>query len=272
MAQPDIYHEHGHELITLWQDAVQRLYGTEGQTERYNQILRRVLIYGTLLRRYQIRPEGILYVGAHYGSLLWVWMLLGFRNVLLIEPQAEVFKGLEKVVRSVSALGLIYDRFLGCEDALQLQLAQCAVGDQDGEADLYVMSYRELSSLQKPNESSLREQGLPREVSLVDQVKVPVRTIDSLLQELEAGGSTARYNALYMNIQGGELKALRGAPKALETLDFIYLENNFKERYHDTPTAEEITAFLRDSGFEAKWGMVHPSIGNGYTAYVKKPR
>lgn len=269
MKKSDIYRENVPELGTLWRESMEQLLGTEGQSGGYNQLLREVLTLGTLLRRYRIQPTGILYVGANYGQLLWVWLLLGFRNVLMIEPQAEVIKALEMIARAASGLSLINDRFLGCEDATQIQLARCAVGEQDGEAELYVMSCSELSSLLKPNESLLRPGGKSSDVSLVEQVKVPVRTIDSLLQELEAGASTPRYNALYMNIQGGELKALRGAPKTLETLDFIYLENNFEARYDGTPTADEITTFLSDFGFEAKWGMVQPSVGNGYTAYVK---
>jgi FkbM family methyltransferase len=269
MKEFGIYREHVPELITLWRESVEPLWGADRLTDWYSLSMRRVLTYGTLLRRFHIQPEGILYAGAHYGSLLWVWLLLGFKNVLMIEPQEEAIKGLETVARSASALSLLYDRFLGCEDMTQIQLARCAVSDQDGEAELYVMSHSQLTSLQKPNEALIRQPRTNQDISLVEQVKVPIRTLDSLLQEMEAGGSTARYNVLYMNIQGAELKALRGAPKTLETLDFIYLENNFKERYHGNPTAEELTSFLGHFGFEARWGMVQPSVGNGFTAYVR---
>lgn len=272
MKNPDIYHEHIPELGPLWNESMAQFHGVEGHPDSYNQSLKEVLIYGTLLRRYQIQPEGILYVGANCGQLLWVWLLLGFRNVLMIEPQPEVIPYLESVAKAASGLSLIYDRFLGCEDATRIQLAQCAVGEQEGEAELYVMSQSQLSSLLKPNESLLRPGGQSGDISVVDHLKVPVRTIDGLLQELEAGASPRRYNALYMNIQGGELKALRGAPKALETLEFIYLENNFEARYDGTPTADELTGFLSDFGFEAKWGMIQPTVGNGFTAYVKTPR
>lgn len=269
MKKPNIYHEHVPELISLWKRSAEQLWGTEGQLAWYDQTMRRVLMYGTLLRRYKVQPEGVLYVGAHYGSLLWVWLLLGFRNVLMVEPQKEVLQGLQQVAKTASALSLVYDQFLGSEEATQIQIATCAIGEQDGEADLYVMSYNALTSMQKPNESLLQQARMDKDVSLLECVKVPVRTIDSLLQDLAEGGSTANYNTLYMNIQGAELKALKGATKSLEKLEFIYLENNFKSRYDGTPTTEEIDAFLAEFGFEAKWGMIQPSIGNGYTAYVK---
>ncbi|OJH38042.1 FkbM family methyltransferase [Cystobacter ferrugineus] len=269
MKNKDIYHEHSPELITLWRKSVE-LWGEKRQAEWYDHSMRRLLVFGTLLRRYKVEPEGMLYVGAHHGGLLWVWLMLGFRNVLMIEPQPEVFKNLAVMARAASSLSLVYDRFLACETETQIQLAQCAISDQDGEADLFVMSHSMLSSLNKPNNEALHQSNTKQDVSLVDCVKVPVRTLDSLLQELQDSGSTARYNGLYMNIQGSELNALKGATKALENLEFIFLENNFKDRYDGLPTVDEFDAFLGGFGFEAKWGMIQPAVGNGYTAYVKK--
>ncbi|RKH13166.1 FkbM family methyltransferase [Corallococcus sp. CA047B] len=272
MNDTGLYHEHSRDLIRLWNKAVVSIWGKEGQAEWYEYSMRRMLVYGALLRQCQVQPEGILYIGAHSGSLLWVWLLLGFRNVLMVEPQPDVFQGLERNARVSSALSLAYDEFLGSPTPTQIQVAQCAIDDHDGEEDLFVLSSSGLSSLQKPMEAALDQWKAEEQVSGVDRLKVPVRTLDSLLQEMTDAGGSGRYNVLYMNIQGAELKALRGASRTLRTLDFIYLEKNFEVRYEGTPESEELDAFLREHGFEAHWGMKQTSLGNGYTAYARKPR
>ena len=109
----------------------------------------------------------------------------------------------------------------------------------------------------------------PRDVSVVEQRRVPLRKLDSLLQEYDAGQGSSPFNVLYMNIQGAELDALKGATRTLERLDLIYLENNYVERYQGVPTVDELDAYLGEFGFEARWGMTQPTVGNGFTAYVK---
>lgn len=267
MNKSTIHHVHPSELLTLWKKAVSQLWG--GQSEWYDRSMREVFLLRTLLRRFKVEPEGVLYLGAHAGDLLWVWLLLGYRKVLMVEPQEEVFKLLSTVTRATSALTLVHDEFLGCEEETQLQLAQCAIGDHDGEADFFVMAHSMLSSLQQPKEAEDQQQQHLQAVPSTQRVKVPVMTLDSLLREVEEAGGDARYNTLYMNIQGAELKALKGARRTLQGIDFIYLEINFKERYVGAPTVEELNAFLAEYGFKPGWSMNYPTIGNGYIAYVK---
>ncbi|MBN8233381.1 FkbM family methyltransferase [Corallococcus macrosporus] len=270
MNKPSIYHEHSPQLDTLWKKSVARIWSPDGETGWYDQSLREVMVLGTLLRKFRIEPQGVLYLGAHSGYLLWVWLLLGYRNVLMVEPQEDVFKRLATVAKATSAMAMVRDQMLDCEEPTQIHVAQCAISDHDGEADFFVMAHSMLSSLQAPNVTEFGQQRLREAMSVNERVTVPVRTLDSLLRELAEGGSDTRYNTLYLNIQGAELKALQGARQTLKHIEFIHLEVNIKERYVGAPTAEDIDTFLGELGFEPGWGMRYPTIGNGHTAYVRK--
>lgn len=254
-------------MSTFWQDH---------QRDWYEDVMQRTIIYGNLLRKHSIVPRGILYVGANVGQLLWVWVQLGFRQIMMIEPQEKAFESLQWFARYSSGLLLSYEQFVECEEGTEVDAVRCAVGARDGESELFIMSNTNLSSLLEPIEESLQQQAAAirgssetsEHIALTSRVQVPVRTLDSLLAEMEPRKAT-QYNTLYMNIQGGELDALAGAGKTLQQLELIYLEKNFVERYRSSPNADKIDRVLAEHGFEATWSWVHANIGTGFTAYTR---
>jgi FkbM family methyltransferase len=276
MPPPDIYREYPPGLLKLWHDAMSRFWGGS-LMDWYTHLVQHTMIHGALLRENGVAPRGMLYAGANIGHLLWVWILLGFDRVLMIEPQQQPFEKLEWLSKVSSSILLSYEDFLPGATNTQIQLAQCAVGERDGEAELYVVSNSNMSSLLRPYEDKLREQiassgrSNADAVSVVEQITVPVVTLDSLLGALGSECKPGDYNVLYMNIQGGELQALRGATDVLRHLELIYLENNFVARYEGTPSAEELDELLGEHGFRAVWGQKHSRMGTGFTAYAKTP-
>lgn len=273
----EFYREHPKAALRLWRNVMSQFW-QESKSDWYEDVILHVLTYGNILRNYAVQPRGVLYVGANTGQLLWVWVLLGFRHVLMVEPQEKEFARLESFTRFSSGVLLLYEQFTGCTTPTQIHVARCAIGDREGEAELHVTSNSNLSSLLEPDAEALRQQvasvhgarGDEERPETVARARVPVKTLDGLLAELHGPAAKSPYNALYLNIQGGELKALEGAPETLAKLDFVYLENNFVERYKGAPRAEDIDRFLAGHGFTAAWGQKYSDIGTGFTAYVKQ--
>ena len=84
---------------------------------------------------------------------------------------------------------------------------------------------------------------------MVRTEEVEVKTIAQILEDLDAPWQAGDFNGMWLNIQGSELAALRGAGDHLQHFDFVMLEINFDQRYDDCPLAEQIDAFMRERQF-----------------------
>jgi FkbM family methyltransferase len=65
-----------------------------------------------------------------------------------------------------------------------------------------------------------------------------------------------------LDVQGGELDALRGATETLATTDFVLVECSFVELYEGQALYDEVISFLTNRGFELA-GFYSPTVENG---------
>ncbi|WNG28207.1 FkbM family methyltransferase [Cystobacter fuscus] len=197
----------------------------------------------TLFQTHLVKPKGVIYAGAHIGENIGAFLDAGFESVLCLEPNPEDFALLE---RNASKRVL-------CLNA--------AVSDQDGVSPYFMVpGVPTLNSTLAPDQEYWKR--LVGE-ELVAQyaptrLEVPSFRLDTLM---ERHGLSGRYNVLYMNIQGGELLALRGAPRTLESIDTVFTELNFERRYEGCALFEEVDAFLREAGFRLMYLEKFPSSG-----------
>ena len=115
------------------------------------------------------------------------------------------------------------------------QMNAVAIGEKDGAIDIHIFP-QAVGSTTLP---------LGYQVADTKTVSVPMRSIDSLVRS----GFPAP-DFIKMDIQGGELAALRGAVKVLPNVQFILLETWLQRGYGaTTPLLHEIMAFLEPFGF-----------------------
>lgn len=225
-------------------------------------------LYDRLFRRYQCQRRGAIYLGGHRGEMLLTLLLLGFNKIIVVEPQPELFKQLQETITLVKKLLSGYDKLLGNQETTLIEAVQCAVGAVNSEAEFYVASQSSLSSLFKPIEDVINKQTTYPKTSINDQIVVPVKTIDSLIEQ--SFGDISEFNFLYMNIQGSELKALEGAKQTLTHLDSIYLEKNLTARYEDCPDSSAIDEYLVERDFVSAWEYVMPHYETSYEFYLNQ--
>lgn len=123
-----------------------------------------------------------------------------------------------------------------------VRLHRCAVGAEEAEAILHVSGRADNSSLLPIGAAQVRFAPGTAEVGTVS---VPVRTLDAVLDPL----TLARPILLKLDVQGGELAALRGAERLLSVVDHIYVEVSFAVFYEGQPTADAIISHLARRGF-----------------------
>lgn len=203
-----------------------------------------------LCQKHSISPTGVIHIGAHEGQEAKRYKeSMGIDKLMLIEANPDVFSRLNKNLGNMSGV----------------QTINCAITDKSGTATLHVTSMDQSSSiLPLKNHSDIYPH-----IEETQQITVQAKTLDALLSDLQV--DPRDYNLLNIDIQGAELKALRGASNFLKHVDAINTEVNYDELYEGCASIDEIDEFLEEYGFErvATTTPYHPSWGDAF--YVKKP-
>ncbi len=183
-----------------------------------------------ILAAYRIAPRGIVYGGAHHGELVPEFLGAGFERVLAIEASSEAYARLCRLESSA------------------VRCVNVAIADREGLSPYFVFDdWPTLNSTEEPDADYwraaecdgarlLREDGLSRHETRCDR-------LDSIVTP------ASDYNVLYLNIQGGEPRAIVGADTLLDQLDAVALEVNFAKRYGSSETFSVLDRQLSERGF-----------------------
>jgi FkbM family methyltransferase len=186
--------------------------------------------FARMQRLLQGQPvTGILDAGASHGRIS--------RKLLDRFPQAEVF-AFEPNSRYSDALQQY------AHEEPRFHPYFIALSDEKGRARLNLTTAPGSTSLLTPNRR-MREM-FRADASVESSVEVDVTTIDDWVQ---SNGSPS-IQIMKFDIQGAELKALRGATRTLrESTSLIYIELWFNPGYEGGPLYGDIDSFLRSQGF-----------------------
>lgn len=203
-----------------------------------------VLQLDVLVRIYGLRPTGVLHLGAHEGEEAEAYQRAGIRRVVWVEGNPELVDGLRERVepRGHRVFGAL-------------------VSDRQGEA----VRFHVTNNFQS---SSILELGTHLEhhpeVHVTHTLDLETTTVDSLAREHDFSG----LNFMNLDLQGAEMKALRGAAETLRDVDYVYSEVNREAVYKNCPHISEIDGYLGGYGLNrvvTKWSPA----GWGDALYVR---
>jgi FkbM family methyltransferase len=202
--------------------------------------------FRTLFPKYDIKPKGVLHVGANIGEEAPVYDELGIKDVVWIEANEQ----------------LIPQLTINTRDKYKHKVIHACVGDvQDLEVKFHISNNAGQSS-------SYLELGTHKtahpEVHYIKDVVMKMKRIDQF--RTCWGG----YDFLNIDLQGAELKALRGMGDILHQFKWAYLEVNQQELYKGCALVEDIDMYMIGYGFrraETKWCG---NTGWGDALYIKK--
>lgn len=207
-----------------------------------------------LLRRHAIAPRGVIHLGAHEGKELETYLALGCSPIVLVDANPAMIPVIEAKARG----------FAGASRA-DIRVVHAAITDREGPVTLHITNAEQSSSIlplaqHKAYYPKIREERA---------VTVPGKTIDGMLEEL--GLAPDAFNLLVMDIQGAELRALRGAASTLPSLEAVLTEYSLTELYEGCAKLGELEDFLAERGLSrasecAPW---HPTWGDAF--YVRRP-
>lgn len=183
----------------------------------------------------------VIDVGAGRGQFS-VFALRRFPDARIFgfEPLPASFRTATKAVRGSS----------------RVMLRPQAVGAAAGRAEVFVTADADSSSLRQPtDEQTERFPG----TADVDRIEVDVVTLDGALLDDDQAG-IRRPALLKLDLQGGELDALRGAERLLRSIDAVFAECSFVELYEGQALADEVICHLRERRFSLR-GLFSPVYG-----------
>jgi FkbM family methyltransferase len=188
-----------------------------------------------------VRPKGVIHVGGHLGEEREEYKLNNWGNVVWIEAQPSL---VEHLILITSGSG---DRVI-----------QAAIWDSpDKDLSLHISTNSESTSLL---DFGTHKQDHPE---IEFSMELPVKTIT--LEDLELPPT---HDYLALDIQGVELRALKGFSNGLKNIKWICTEINTKEVYKECALIEDIDEFLNSHGFIRKVTRVTP-FGWGDALYVR---
>ena len=122
----------------------------------------------------------------------------------------------------------------------RVEVRTVALGSTPGSAEINVSGRDDSSSLLPIGERQVRE--FPGTAAR-SKATIEVSTLDS-----EVDGEIVRPCLLKVDVQGLELEVLRGGRKVLARVDEALVECSFVELYEGQALADEVVAFMLDSG------------------------
>lgn len=204
-----------------------------------------------LFPKYNIKPKGVLHVGANVGEEAPVYNELGIKDVVWIEANLPTYVLLERNVSKYN-----HRCFCFC------------VGDENRDAVLHVSNNGSQSS-------SILELGTHKiahpEVHYIEDFPVNMMRLDAFFRKID---DRPKYNInnldfLNMDIQGAELKALKGMGDLLHQFKWAYLEVNKEELYKGCALVGEIDEYLSTFGFKRVETYWVGNTGWGDALYIK---
>lgn len=178
---------------------------------------------------HNIKPKGIVHLGAHLGEEAIDYDRVGVKNVLWVEANPHL----------IGLLGAHVSQYPG-------QIAvQALISDQDDvDTTFYTASFSMSSSI-------LKMTGHLRQYPTIVEIgadNYPSVTIDTLMNSLKL--NPADYDMLNVDLEGAELMAMRGGPVLLSKVNTIYTEVYFEDLYEGCSLVDTLDAFLLDYGFK----------------------
>lgn len=203
--------------------------------------------FRTLFPKYNVNPKGVLHVGANVGEEAPVYLELGIKRQVWIEANPEIYEKLKANISSNSEA---------------VALLNC-IGDIQNENVVFHVSNNEGQS------SSILELGthaiVHPSVTYIQEIKMKAVRIDTLRPEI-----LEELDLLNIDLQGAELKALKGMGELLYQFNWAYLEVNKEELYVGCALIGEIDDYLAKYDLQRVETHWAGNTGWGDAFYVRK--
>ena len=193
-----------------------------------------------LVVKYNLKINGVLHIGAHKCEELAAYKKEGLNDntIIWIEGNPDLVAWAKRLFK-------------------KRRIYHYLISDKDGEEVTFNITNNGESS-------SILELGTHTKhhphIRFIKKIKLKTKTVQTLYKEQKIPANFA--NFLNIDIQGVELKALKGMGELLNNFDYLYLEVNEEHLYKGCALVGEIDEYVAKFGFKRvqthmtrfKWG------------------
>jgi FkbM family methyltransferase len=196
-------------------------------------------------KQYNINISGIIHIGANDCCEYYDYIKYT-NNIIYVEANPEIVNMVSKSNPNI----VIY---------------QALITDIDDEDVIFnISSNNSLSS--SILEFNLHKINHPN-INFVKSIPLKSITVDSLLKNNNI--NTKIFNILILDIQGIELRALKGSIQLLNNIDIIYTEVNIDETYTNCDKINDLDDFLLKYNFKRVYKKIWENHSYGDAIYIK---
>lgn len=185
-----------------------------------------LLDFKSLVKKYNLQISGIIQLGASSGQEIPVFDSLGITDLVLVEPLTEPYN-------------LLMQNISGHKNVSAFKVA---ISNETGIKIFFTNTNNEFqsSSLLKPK----KHLEIYPDITFEQKEEVFCTTLDLLPFD------KSKFSSLFMDLQGAELLALKGATETLKHINIIYTEVNKIELYEGCVLIDDLDNYLAGHGFE----------------------
>jgi FkbM family methyltransferase len=187
----------------------------------------------------------IVEAGSHWGEdTLWLARYWPRGMVHAFEPSPELF---EKTTQHTNWISNVRRYPFALSDRVETVELFVSSGDSTASSSIYA-----------PKEHLVEHPT----VKFEKQISVPTMTLELWAQQY----GIRRVDFLWLDMQGAELRALKGLGKVIETARGLHVEVSTKESYAGAPLYPELAAWMNERGLKVKNERFEGSQGDVFFA------
>jgi FkbM family methyltransferase len=192
----------------------------------------------------------LIHAGAHYGEERFTYSDLAFQPVYWIEAHPSVAK---ICFENISSFPNHYLIVAAVSEDINQEVTFYVAGEEDSS-----------SSILEPNLISASH---PK-VTVTEKLTLTTTTLDGL----HASGVLGRHDSygLILDLQGAEVKAIKGGLKLLQDVSFIIAEVSTRELYKGGAKFIELSELLNEYGFSLFASEINRGTGWGEAIFVNR--
>ena len=191
--------------------------------------------------KYGILPQGVIHVGMHKAEEYPIYKKAGVWDIIFIEANKDLAHAWQN-------------------NDDNCYVVHAAVSDKVEEVEFHITNNGESSSILELGDHAK----IYPHIVYVETVKMKTTTLDTIIDKI---GIHDYFNILNLDIQGAELKAMKGLSN-WACIDAVFTEINYQEMYKGCALEQDVTEFLHTKGFR-KVEEVNTGCGWGDALYVR---
>lgn len=196
--------------------------------------------FNTICKKYDLKIRGILHLGAHLLEEKEDYDNHNISKVVWIEGNTDIAE--KAKLKSDGNIHKVYNYLISDKD--------------DEEVEFNIANNGQSSSILKLGKHSMYHP----DVVYTNTIKGKTKTLKTIIKDNTLDIND--YNFLNIDLQGVELKAIKGLGEYLHYIDYIYTEVNSGNVYEGNDLIVDIDSYLNEYGFErvetqftgAEWG------------------